>query len=413
MTNLPKNSLSFSNPPALGTRSASVELFSSPRLKGTARSSPRSATPVVVAQPATTTTVSVTTMSDPGPSTSAPPATTMASTSNAAVSMPAGRFDTSFGPPSFHGQQHEDAGSWLSRFDKYATYRGFNDVEKRNFMAVLLKDDAADWLDSLDPATVTTWAQLRQVFEQRFKDSDLCRYQKAANLWRRVQGETESVDSYVTAMKKLAKSTAVEGDQLRFAIQQGLKPDILSQVIQRQPNSLDELLAVSRLAEAATAATTATRPATFERILAEVTASRQLAEQNAQQLQRMAKQPGNTNMINEVGPTTPRPPQPGRTQFMYSAPPQPRRSQGTQRPPWRQGMNSGARPSRPMNVQMTQLPSCNNCGGKHTVGREYCTAANVQCYCCGKIGHLQRFCRAARRPVAEYQSRMYGPQNSS
>ena len=287
-------------------------------------------------------------------------------------------------------------------------------MEKRNFMAVLLKDDASDWVDSLDPATVTTWAQLRQVFEQRFKDSDLCRYQKAANLWRRVQGETESVDSYVTAMKKLAKSTAVGGDQLRFAIQQGLKPDILSQVIQRQPNSIDELLTVSRLAEAATAATTAARPATFERILAEVTASRQLAEQNAQQLQMMAKQPGKTNTINEVAPTTtPRPPQPGRTQFMYNAPPQPRRSQGAQRLPWRPGMNSGARPSRPMNVQITQYPSCNNCGGKHTVGREYCRAANVQCYCCGKIGHLQRVCRAARRPVAEYQSPMYGPQNAS
>jgi len=130
-----------------------------------------------------------------GELTSTLPATTMTSTSNAVMNLPAGHFDTSFGPPSFHGHQHKDAGSWLSRFDKYATYRGFNDMEKRNFTAVLLKDDASDWLDSLDPATVMTWAQLWEVFDKRLKDSDLCRYQKVVSLWQCVQGETESVDS--------------------------------------------------------------------------------------------------------------------------------------------------------------------------------------------------------------------------
>jgi len=170
-----------------------------------------------------------------------------------------------------------------------------------------------------------------------------------------------SAQPVIHKARQVVKSTAVEADQLHFAIQQGLKPDILSQVIRRQPNMMDELLKVSLLAEATTTAT-------FDRILAEVTASRQIAKQNAQHLQRMVKQPVNTNMINEVGSqpagsTTPKPPQPRRAEYVYNAPSQPRRSLGVQRHDyckmWKQGvgaMNTGARPSRPMDVQMTQLP---------------------------------------------------------
>jgi len=43
-------------------------------------------------------------------------------------------------------------------------------------------------------------------------------------MWNRTQGAEESVDSYVIAMKKLARTINVEGDQLRFAIQRRLRP---------------------------------------------------------------------------------------------------------------------------------------------------------------------------------------------
>jgi len=81
--------------------------------------------------------------------------------------------ENSFAPPVFHGAAHEDVKVWLSRFEKYIVYRGFNDRDKVNFLAVVLRANAADWYDSLPDTSTDTWAHLKQAFEQRFKETDL------------------------------------------------------------------------------------------------------------------------------------------------------------------------------------------------------------------------------------------------
>ena len=72
----------------------------------------------------------------------------------------------------FHAAANEDAKACLSRFEKYITYRGFNERDKVNFLAIVLRDDATDWYDSLPAESTNTWAHLKEVFEQRFKDTD-------------------------------------------------------------------------------------------------------------------------------------------------------------------------------------------------------------------------------------------------
>jgi len=59
-------------------------------------------------------------------------------------------------------------------------YRDLSDAEKKNFLAVVLGDDASDWLDALPAAATATWDTLKAAFEQRFKDTDLLRWQKAS-----------------------------------------------------------------------------------------------------------------------------------------------------------------------------------------------------------------------------------------
>jgi len=65
------------------------------------------------------------------------------------------------------------------------------------------------------------------------------------------------VDSYVAGVKKLAKAIAV-GEQLRYAIQRGLRPQLLAHVIQAQPTTVDDLVKSARVAEAASMATATT-----------------------------------------------------------------------------------------------------------------------------------------------------------
>ena len=63
------------------------------------------------------------------------------------------------------------------------------------------------------------------------------------------QEDGETTDDYSTAMIKLGKVINVSEDMLRYAILNGLKPDIATYVTKRNPQSLEELLAAARVAE--------------------------------------------------------------------------------------------------------------------------------------------------------------------
>jgi len=101
---------------------------------------------------------------------------------------------------------------------KYAVYRGISDADKLHLVAVLVRDAASDWYDNLDNAVKADWTALKDAFKQRFQDTEILRRRNASELWQRVQGQSESVDDYITAIRKLAKSVGVAGEQERYAI---------------------------------------------------------------------------------------------------------------------------------------------------------------------------------------------------
>ena len=88
-----------------------------------------------------------------------------------------------------------------------------------------------------------------------------------------------SVDAYVTNILKFARAVGVEGDQLRYTIQRGLRPALLAHVIQSQPSTVDELIQAAHVAEAAclAAAAASTADPSFDRVVAELAANRQAA----------------------------------------------------------------------------------------------------------------------------------------
>ena len=351
--------------------------------------------------------------------TTAPPTTTATTTTTATapsatvttvpVMLATAGYESALAPPPFRGLTDENSEGWLSRFEKYVTYRGFPDREKLNLLAVLLRDSAGDWLDTLDDRTRNDWELTRAAFRERFEDSDLLQWQKATDLWSRVQGTEESVDQYVTAMRKLARAVNVQGDQLRYAIQRGFRPQLLGHVIQTQPTKVDELVRAARVAEAAAKATaTATSAeASLNQVMAELAANRLAAEQNTAELRRFTTQLS-TNTVNMVGrPATP-PPQraasPRRVTFSdqrwrNNQPPSPR-----QQPAWRGGAaNAMGRQPPPTNNQLpTRTTSCAYCGGMHPRGANFCRAAGITCFTCRRRGHLARMCRSGRRPGANF-----------
>ena len=51
--------------------------------------------------------------------------------------------DTVIAPPPFSGKPTEDPGDWLRTFSNYCTFKGYNDIQKRNLFRVLLTGPAA------------------------------------------------------------------------------------------------------------------------------------------------------------------------------------------------------------------------------------------------------------------------------
>jgi len=126
-----------------------------------------------------------------------------------------------------------------------------SDEHKLAFLPVVQKAAASDWFDMLPDETRSNWEQLRTRFKERFQDSDVMRWQKASKLWGRYQGQHESVDAYVIALQKIAKSAGVHNDMLRYAMMRGLRKELRADMMQSGATTLSGLVEAARIAEIA------------------------------------------------------------------------------------------------------------------------------------------------------------------
>ena len=114
---------------------------------------------------------------------------------------------------------------------------------------VLLTGGAADWLEGQGFPAETTFNDLKQAFEQRFKSPNVLKYKNAKEVFTRRQGISQSVDDYVTDMIKIGRAIEISDQMLQFAVLNGLRPELATYVTQRQPENMADLLQAARIAE--------------------------------------------------------------------------------------------------------------------------------------------------------------------
>jgi hypothetical protein len=107
-----------------------------------------------------------------------------------------------------------------------------------------MRGNAADWIES---ATGTTWAEIEKSFGERFTQHELRRWQHTGAVWARKQKADESVDDFVTQVKKLGKIAKIDGDNtgknmIYDAVVQGLRPAVRAHVLQSGADNLETLL---------------------------------------------------------------------------------------------------------------------------------------------------------------------------
>ena len=152
-------------------------------------------------------------------------------------------------PPTFSGKTEEDGDVWIRHFLNYCRYRDYNDAKSLALIKVLLTGNAAVWLDSLPADTVGNFGRLQQAFNERYKTPEILKYRSAKEIFSRRQQPNESCDEYIAHMRKLARQIEADEKMTRYAILNGLSPQIASFVTRQRPENIDSLLEAARLAE--------------------------------------------------------------------------------------------------------------------------------------------------------------------
>ena len=155
--------------------------------------------------------------------------------------------DSLVAPAPFTGRQTDNAEQWLKQFEYFCRYKGFDDARQAALFRMLMRESAADWLDTLPAEAVT--ADLKKAFTDRYKISEVMKYRSTKEVFSRRQQKTESIDQFVESMRKLGKVIAVDEKVILYACQSGLRPELAPYILQQKPDSLDALVEAGRMAE--------------------------------------------------------------------------------------------------------------------------------------------------------------------
>jgi hypothetical protein len=328
--------------------------------------------------------------------------------------------DSVIGPKPFTGNSHEGAEEWFDYLGRYATYRNLREQDKLNLFQILLQGSAADWLSTLKPSEKSSYAALTTAFKDNYFKSPEFRWKEASQLWGSPQMLDERVDDFVTRLRKGAKRLAITDEFLHFAVINGLRPNLRSQVLQQGVKTLQDTIRAARIAEASAS----TDPITAL-LIENMKTTSHIAQQQADDLKELsakvsaltvtqgccavqthAQSTASEGVTHRTSPPMRQSPRPANRQPAFrNNQPRPQRQykqtpQRLQRENYgrnalrRENDRSAQQQQHPQTAGPTNGTTCTRCGNSHAPGD--CRAEGQLCYRCGKPGHYSRKCLSAQ-----------------
>ena len=189
--------------------------------------------------------------------------------------------DAVIAPKPFTGT---DAESWLEFFELYCKHRGLKPAEQLTLFPLMMRDGAADWLATQSRNALRSYANLVAAFKDNYFVPVELHWQQTGLLWNQNQKETETVEEFVTRVRRGARRINLADTQLEGIILNGLRPTIRMHVLQKGGDTLNDLIKTAKLAEAIAPQS---NDSTNELLIKYIQASVQANEKQSKEMQKL------------------------------------------------------------------------------------------------------------------------------
>ena len=149
----------------------------------------------------------------------------------------------------FSGNKYDDVDEWLQNIDHDFSSTLVSEEVKLKIIPKSLTNDAKNWFEQ-NKHRLSTWIIFKNEIQHRFQSS-LHKDERFMRLRERKQQTKETGQQFIDAMEKLCfqvNSSMMEEEKM-LDIKAGLKPSLKEKVLDKQPQSMDQLRNTIKMVE--------------------------------------------------------------------------------------------------------------------------------------------------------------------
>jgi len=166
--------------------------------------------------------------------------------------------DAAVAPKPFLGTSGQPAVAWIAYFLRYCDFKKASDEERQNTFCLLQRDSAAEWLETLSAEESADFESLVKAFKGAFCPSPELIWLEESQVWKHDQKVNETVEEFVTRVRRAGRRANMTDASLNNAIIQGLRSPIRMAVLQQGIKGLKETIHAAKIAESSLVADPAT-----------------------------------------------------------------------------------------------------------------------------------------------------------
>lgn len=151
--------------------------------------------------------------------------------------------------PLFFGNIGDDVTIWLNSLKDFIQFKTIAADKQLSLFKLRLAGSAQAWMTSLPDDQKDTFDHLEAAFQVRFQPKELEKFKYAKDLFNERQVPGQSVDEFITQIRKKSAIAGVDESTLAFIIINALSPNISSYVLENEHDTIEKILQHARVAE--------------------------------------------------------------------------------------------------------------------------------------------------------------------